>query len=102
MFTFKERDNMNSDLNYTMYVGNKKIVLPPTLPIQDSSLKKCFYQVIDYREPKKGEWFISGAIPTLYKTHNDLSTKYVIPIPTYFSKTIQIEVKGEKYEKRKR
>ena len=30
------------------------------------------------REPKKGEWYLSGAIPTAYKAPNDLSTEYVI------------------------
>ena len=31
-----------------------------------------------FREPKKGEWFLSGAIPTAYRAPNDLSHKYHI------------------------
>lgn len=32
----------------------------------------------EHREPKKGEWYLSGAIPTAYKARNDLSSKYGI------------------------
>lgn len=32
----------------------------------------------EYREPKKGEWFISGAIGEAYHSPNDLSNKYHI------------------------
>lgn len=32
----------------------------------------------EYREPKKGEWYFSGAIVTAYKAPNDLNTKYHI------------------------
>lgn len=32
----------------------------------------------EYREPKKGEWYLSGAVVTAYKAPNDLSTKYFI------------------------
>ena len=30
------------------------------------------------RPPKKGEWYLSGAIVAAYKAPNDLSTPYVI------------------------
>lgn len=30
------------------------------------------------RNPKAGEWFLSGAIPEAYKAHNDLDTEYHI------------------------
>lgn len=33
------------------------------------------------RCPKKGEYFLSGAIPVAYKAPNDLSTEYFIAIP---------------------
>lgn len=32
----------------------------------------------DYREPKAGEWYLSGAIPTAYLAPNDLCTAYYI------------------------
>ena len=31
-----------------------------------------------HRCPKKGEWYLSGAIPTAYKAPNDFSTEYRI------------------------
>jgi hypothetical protein len=31
-----------------------------------------------FRCPKKGEWFLSGAIPAAYKAPNDLSQEYWI------------------------
>lgn len=30
------------------------------------------------RPPKKGEWYLSGAIPTAYRAPNDLTTSYHI------------------------
>jgi hypothetical protein len=32
----------------------------------------------EFREPKKGDWFISGAIPEGYQAMNDLPQKYDI------------------------
>jgi len=32
----------------------------------------------EYRAPKKGEWYLSGAIPEAWKAKNDLSSKYFI------------------------
>lgn len=32
----------------------------------------------EFRAPKKGEWYLSGAEPTAYKAPNDLSSKYHI------------------------
>ena len=31
-----------------------------------------------FREPKKGEWYLSGAIPEAYRAPNDLGAKYHI------------------------
>ena len=41
----------------------------------------------EYRCPKKGEWFISGAIPEGYKAPNDLLTPYHIGI------LVEVEIK---------
>jgi hypothetical protein len=48
----------------------------------------------EYREPKKGEWYLSGAIVVAYRAPNDLSTKYFIAEPvlvereTYTKETV--------------
>jgi len=36
------------------------------------------YSVVGYREPKKGELYISGSIAEYYKAPNDLSNKFII------------------------
>lgn len=32
----------------------------------------------EFREPKAGEWYLSGAIPEAYRAPNDLTSKYHI------------------------
>lgn len=32
----------------------------------------------EFRPPRKGEWYISGAIPAVYRASNDLNTDYHI------------------------
>jgi len=32
------------------------------------------------RAPRKGEWFISGAIPVAYKAKQDMNTEYYIAV----------------------
>lgn len=32
----------------------------------------------EFRAPRKGEWYLSGAIPEAYRAPNDLSTPYHI------------------------
>ena len=39
---------------------------------------KLFVRTGEFREPKAGEFFLSGAIPEAYKAPNDLSTSYNI------------------------
>jgi len=40
--------------------------------------KHYFYEVVEYRRPKKGEWYLSGAIPKGYQAPNDLSQEYLV------------------------
>jgi len=48
-----------------------------------------------FREPKKGEWFISGAIPKGYKAPNNLSQKYYIGVPIIYRQIIDYEILSE-------
>jgi hypothetical protein len=51
------------------------------LGFKDSMYAKMKCRVVrtgEYREPKKGEWFLSGAIPEGYRAANDLPSKYHI------------------------
>ena len=38
----------------------------------------------EFRPPRKGEWYLSGAIPAAYKAPNDLTTAYRIVTPGRF------------------
>jgi hypothetical protein len=53
-------------------------------PVHEAPLylkeRKCI-STGEYREPKKGEVFISGAIPGGYIAFNNMSTKYYIAKP---------------------
>lgn len=53
---------------------------------------KWTWRLIERRPPKKGEYYLSGAIPTAYKAPNDLSTPYmvIIPMRRYVPKTIYV------------
>jgi hypothetical protein len=50
------------------------------VPLEWKALPNCIKAIItgEKRAPKKGEWYLSGAIPEGYKAHNDLDTPYHI------------------------
>ncbi len=73
-----------------VYIGGKWYNLPEVISFEKEN---CFYEVIDYRKPKKGEFYISGSQPNAYKAPNDLSTEYIIAIPTHGAKLIQVWVR---------
>ena len=47
-------------------------------PIAEVHTKLMAISTGEFRHPKKGEYFISGAIPEAYLTPNDLSCPYNI------------------------
>ena len=50
-----------------------------TYRLGDTNLsKKMFIKTSEFREPKKGEYYLSGAIVEAYLAPNDLSAKYWI------------------------
>jgi hypothetical protein len=53
---------------------------------------RWFERTGEYRPPKKGEYYISGAIPEVYKAPNDLSQDHTIatPIPNP-PRTIEVD-----------
>ena len=55
----------------------KKWELPEALAIANWG-PFYFWQEIDFRKPLKGEHYISGAIPAIYKTYYDLSQEYLV------------------------
>ncbi len=52
-----------------------------------------FIKTKEFRAPKKGEWFLSGAIVEAYKAPSDLSSAYWIakrvlarPVPAHYER----------------
>jgi hypothetical protein len=61
--------------------GGKKWTLPDVVVFEgDFSLAfpKFTFVVLGYRRPKKGEHYLSGAIPQAYIAPNDLSSEYLV------------------------
>ena len=55
----------------------------------------CFYEHMGFRFPKRGEYFLSGAIVAAYRAPNDISTKYHIVRPTYSAVPVRYYERGE-------
>lgn len=64
----------------------RKWTLPDTLAIPP--YRQCFYTV-EYRAPKKGEWYLSGAIVGAYDAKHDMDDKFLVATPTYEALTPQ-------------
>lgn len=68
----------------------------------DSYFKHYFYEVVGYRKPKKGEWFLSGAVLYAYKAPNDLNTCYLVAKPTHIAKKKSNWFKGPQFNLKER
>lgn len=73
--------------------------LPKVLPFHDipgtAVQMRCFWRRLDIRRPRKGEWYVSGAIPAAYRAPNDLSTEYLIVEPTHYARRVEAWERGE-------
>lgn len=50
----------------------------------------------EFRPPRKGEWYASGAIVQAYMAYNDLSDSYWICVPASYkpsSRTLELAIK---------
>jgi hypothetical protein len=45
----------------------------------------CFFEVLGFRAPKRGEFYASGAVPAAYRAGTDFECAYWIVRPTYFA-----------------
>jgi hypothetical protein len=66
-FTNKERQILRK-FSTNNIIGRRKLVS---------------YKKLGFRAPKSGEFYISGAIPQLYETVNDLTTKFMVVEPDF-------------------
>lgn len=56
---------------------------------------ECFYRIVGHRQPREGEFYISGAIPEAYRARADYSSAYLIVEPTHYAKRVQRFERGE-------
>jgi hypothetical protein len=61
-------------------IKGNKYNLPDIVQFGDSTLisPHYTYEVIDYREPREGEYYLSGAEPHAYQAPNNLSAPFLI------------------------
>ncbi len=43
----------------------------------------CYYRKVAKRPPQAGEWYVSGAQPMAYYARNDLTSEYLVVVPTH-------------------
>jgi hypothetical protein len=79
--------------------GGKRWELPEVLQFRDrwnppvynasGPIRNYFFYNVYYRKPKKGEWYLSGAIVEPYQALTDLDDDYLVAVPTDRAKQIQ-------------
>ena len=56
---------------------DKKWELPEVLP-EEYGHSYYFWKEIDFRKPLRNEYFVSGAIPEIYRSSRNLSQEYLV------------------------
>lgn len=70
--------------------------LPKVLPFElHGRSMLCFYERVGTRAPRKGEFFVSGAIPAAYRAPNDLTAEALIVRPTRYAKRVTAYEPGD-------
>lgn len=72
----------------------KRPVLPQVLHFDLGAPTACFFEIVEYRCPKKGEFYVSGAIPEAYRALNDFPSPYWIVRPTHRAERVTTFRKG--------
>lgn len=76
--------NCESYFRYIRDGKNYKAKVPKLAQIIDIYEAVCLgnpikeIKAVAYRNPKKGEYYLSGAFPKAYKARNDLSNAYIV------------------------
>lgn len=55
----------------------------------------CYYTLDMFRCPKRGEYYLSGAVIEAYRAPNDLGTEFRIVRPTFRARQTTVYVMGE-------
>ena len=66
-------------------------------PVRFEGIERlCFYERLEFRPPKKDEFYLSGAIVQAYKAPNDLGISFRVVRPTFKAEKKTIFVQGER------
>ena len=69
---------------------------PADKPVQFEGLGMCFYEAGPMRAPRRGEFYLSGAIVEAYRAPNDLGDVRRIVRPTHYAKQRMAWIEGDK------
>jgi len=64
-------------------------------PINFEGLGLCYYERGEYRAPKAGEFYLSGAIVAAYRQSRDGRSPYQIVRPTFKARKVTCYERGE-------
>jgi hypothetical protein len=70
----------------------RRPLLPSTIGFD--GLGECYFKIDEYRPPKRGEYFASGAIPFGYKAFRDMTSPAWVVVPTFKARIKTIRTKG--------
>lgn len=73
------------------------MALPEILTFEDIAPGRsvaCYYERLGHRAPRKGEFYVSGAIPAAYKARADLSSEYLVVKPTHYAVAKTVHERG--------
>lgn len=57
-------------------------------PVDFEDLGPCYFRVVQFRHPKKGEYYLSGALIQAWLAPNDLLSEYWVVLPTYKARKV--------------
>jgi hypothetical protein len=68
--------------------------------VEFEGLGLCFYERHGFRRPRRGEFYLSGAVTTAYRAPNDLDSCYTVVVPTHRAQRCITWEKGEEIHHR--
>lgn len=61
--------------------------------------KRVFVKYVDFRKPRKGEYYLSGAIAEVWQAPSDIqNSRFHIVKPTHYAMRVQTWAKGEEFK----
>lgn len=52
-------------------------------PVKCEGIGLCFIDYLGKRPPRRGEWYLSGALPFAYRAPNNLPVSYLVVHPAF-------------------